>query len=402
MEAVDLSENCSVGGGAAAVDPRNVGKSRWQLEVETLASNFDAEPEAGPFGIRTWATFGSQLVCTTSPDRDPACQADQENPPQTSVPWRRRLAQIAHATVSKANHYGVAVTGLNETQLQQSRSQMASCLAKRMYGKSATTELDPVFDSLASVIALAHALWDGWMPQATKAKCVRTAQLEQRNNARLWTAVKGPFGAAVATLKRMHWTILEHDPFLWCMHDGRIVDPRRVCPHSMHTLLKKAVRALQWRHVALHEGYEGFDRGAVVAPPFAALYSPRLSAPKQAYLRSVVVDGQWTQQRKYRAAKTLSPPCVLCSSEEGSSGTSPAPKCQTASQATCWALSTRRPNPALFGSTSLLQRARCCQPSKGDRQGTRSPAKLDGQAIAVCSQESSAATARPAKGMRWW
>ena len=73
---------------------------------------------------------------------------------KSSVPWRRRLAQIAHASVAKANHNGVAVTGLNETQLQQSRSQMASCLAKRVYGKSATmvlmmagSELDPVFDS---------------------------------------------------------------------------------------------------------------------------------------------------------------------------------------------------------------------------------------------------------------
>ena len=54
---------------------------------------------------------------------------------RSSVPLRRRLAQIAHASVPKANHYGVAVAGLNETQLQQSRSQVASCLAKRQHGK---------------------------------------------------------------------------------------------------------------------------------------------------------------------------------------------------------------------------------------------------------------------------
>ena len=100
--------------------------------------------------------------------------------------------------VSKANHYGVAVTGLNETQLQESRSQVASCLARRMHDKSATmvlmmsgNELDPVFDSLAPVIALTHALWDGWMPLATMAKCVKTAQLEQRDSTRPWTALKG-------------------------------------------------------------------------------------------------------------------------------------------------------------------------------------------------------------------
>ena len=190
---------------------------------------------------------------------------------KSSVPWRRRLAQLAHAPVVKANHHGVAVTGLNETQLKQSRSQMASCLAKRMHGKSATmvlmvagSELDPIFDSLTPVIALTHAVWDRWMPLDTMAKCVRKAQLEQRENARPWTAVKGPFGAAVATLARMQWTIFEHDLSLWCMHDGRIVDPRRVCPHSLRILLNNAARAWQCRRVALHEGYEGLSRGAVV------------------------------------------------------------------------------------------------------------------------------------------
>ena len=59
-----------------------------------------------------------------------------------------------------------------------------------------------------------------------------------------WT-VKGPFGAAVATLARMQWTILEHDLALWCMHDGRSVDPRRVCPHSMRILLNNVARV--WR-----------------------------------------------------------------------------------------------------------------------------------------------------------
>ena len=53
-----------------------------------------------------------------------------------SVPLRLRLAQIAHAAVSKANHYGVVVTGLNETQLQR-----LACVAKRLHGKSVTMVL---------------------------------------------------------------------------------------------------------------------------------------------------------------------------------------------------------------------------------------------------------------------
>ena len=47
-----------------------------------------------------------------------------------------RLARIARASVSKAKPDGIAVTGLNETQLQQSHSQVASCLSKRLHGKS--------------------------------------------------------------------------------------------------------------------------------------------------------------------------------------------------------------------------------------------------------------------------
>ena len=123
--------------------------------------------------------------------------------------------------MSKATLCGVAVIGLNETQLQQPRSQMASCLAKRMHGKSATMvlmmagdELDPVFDPLASVNALAHALWDGWMPQATMAK---SRSLDRRE--------RSVRCGCCDPQTHVQWTILEHDPFLWCMHDGRIVDP---------------------------------------------------------------------------------------------------------------------------------------------------------------------------------
>ena len=170
----------------------------------------------------------------------------------------------------------------------------------------AGSELDPVFDSLAPVIALTDAVWDRWMPLATMEKCVRKAQVEQRENARPWAAVKGPFGAAVATLARMQWTILEHDPFLWCMHDGRIVDPGRVCPHSMRILLNEAARAWQC------QPWSGRN-----APVRRAEQLP-LSTHEQGYLRSVVVGGQWTQQRKHRAAKTLSSLCALCGSEEGS------------------------------------------------------------------------------------
>ena len=51
---------------------------------------------------------------------------------RSSIPLRQCVAMIARVPVLKANHCGVAVTGPNETQLQQSGSQVASSLAKRL------------------------------------------------------------------------------------------------------------------------------------------------------------------------------------------------------------------------------------------------------------------------------
>ena len=167
--------------------------------------------------------------------------------------------------------------GSNETQLQQSRSQVASCLAKRLDGKSvamvlmmAGDELDPVFGSLAPVIELTRPLWDGWMPLATMAKCIKAAQTEQRDNE--CTAM----GGRHRTLRRSRCDVQTDAvdcprarSFLCCTHDSRIVDPRRVCRTTCTTSSNR-------RRVALHEGYDGLDRGAVFAPLFAALRRPRL------------------------------------------------------------------------------------------------------------------------------
>ena len=51
---------------------------------------------------------------------------------------------------------------------------------------------------------------------------------------------------------------------------------------------------------------------------------------------------------------------------------------------------TRQLSRPRFGRTSRSQRGNCYQPSKGDRKGTQCPTKRDGQATAVCSQESTA------------
>ena len=53
------------------------------------------------------------------------------------------------------------------------------------------------------------------MPPATMAECIKAAQNEQRDNTRPWAAVQGPFGAVVATLKRLQRTVVAAVCALW-------------------------------------------------------------------------------------------------------------------------------------------------------------------------------------------
>ena len=153
---------------------------------------------------------------------------------KSSVPWRRRLAQIAHASVSEANHYGVAVTGSSPFR----RWRRGDAWQERNNGADGWRETSSTrYSTLELLCAFTHA---GWLHAAGYHGKVRQDGAARATRARAAVdRVKGSFGAAGATLKRMQWTTLEHDPFQWCMHDGRTVDPGRVCPHSMHTLLKK-------------------------------------------------------------------------------------------------------------------------------------------------------------------
>ena len=153
-------------------------------------------------------------------------------------------------------------------------------------------ELDPICGSLARVVALTHALWDTWMPHATMVnKCVRVAHEEQRETARSWLSVKGLFGAVVATLKRVQWTTTLERHRALLVRGARA---RIACISS----LEKATRAWQWRRVALHCFRD------------AAARTDQLAAhDEEACCRLVIVDGQWSQLLKCRAAQTLSPLC---------------------------------------------------------------------------------------------
>ena len=281
----------------------------------------------------------------------------------------------------------------------------------------AGSELDPVFDSLAPVVALTHAVsgrLDAARPSWQNASGRRSS-----SNAR--THGRGPPSKA---LVEQPWQPLHacsgrsssmHDPFLWCMHDGRIVDPRRVCPHSMRTLLNKAARALQWRCVwRCMRAMKAFAMELPQRPCLAALYSSRLSAQEQAYLHSVVVDGQWTQRRKYRAAKTLSPLCALCGSEE-SSLIHRHFRCSDVQNGEASNMlghfHAAAESGALWTHESFATRALLPALKRATARVHRALRNVMDKSTAVCSLESSTAIARPTRAMTrtcawqvgvWW
>ena len=130
---------------------------------------------------------------------------------KSSVPRRRRLAQIAHASVAKANHY--ALRGGSHRDQWNAAAPVpladgvvfgkAHARQERNCGENDGAKRARPGLRLPDTLALTHAVWDRWMPLATVEKCVRKAQLEQRENAQPWAAVRGPLGADVATLARM-------------------------------------------------------------------------------------------------------------------------------------------------------------------------------------------------------
>ena len=76
------------------------------------------------------------------------------------------------------------------------------------------------------------------------AKCIRAVQQEQQDNAQPWLAVKEWFTAA-ATPKRLQWTIIDHDPFVRCLHHERVVawQAAQVC-NGGESRCTKAMKAL--------------------------------------------------------------------------------------------------------------------------------------------------------------
>ena len=101
-------------------------RARLQAAAAWRAGDADRTKPRNRFFVRDASDHSGATGAAGEVQRP--CEAGREIP-----------RQIVGAMAATAG--GVAVNGLNVTQLQQSRSQMTSCLAKRMHGKSATMVL---------------------------------------------------------------------------------------------------------------------------------------------------------------------------------------------------------------------------------------------------------------------
>ncbi len=172
--------------------------------------------------------------------------------------------------------------------------------------------LDPIGD-------WASAIWEGWFPRvALKAMCnnalVRLEAAKLKDS--IWSVVRGPAAAFVASAWRLGWVI--HDHLTVTTDDKTIrLDLARDSPAYVKKLVEESVRRWRWRKVeakvpSLDSGGAGF--GPHIAPLYDLMkkQTHQWSFKEIGALKSVVTNRQWPQVRLCRAGMAQSKNCRLC------------------------------------------------------------------------------------------
>ena len=182
---------------------------------------------------------------------------------RSSISLRQRLAQVARASVSKANHSGVVVTGLNETQLQQPsvrwrRACRSGCMERLSRWCSCRQETSRTLCPTRLRRHRAHARIVGRVDAAG-----HHGQVHQ-GSAPLPARQRSALGCSQRPCRRSSLSTT-----LSCGACMMGVDPRRTCPHSMHILLRRAAAA---RFVCVHCSFIVRERVLLVSCAFQFLF----------------------------------------------------------------------------------------------------------------------------------
>ncbi|CAK0868915.1 unnamed protein product [Prorocentrum cordatum] len=226
---------------------------------------------------------------------------------------------MVKATVETSVSYGTSITGTNGQELQRLRQLVGSqgptssaSLTLRLL-LTPGSRVDPIFKASADPLCAMLAAWkQQWVPQHIITQGIRRAQQRARSSkGNPWQSVAGPFTAYLATLDRLR---IQADGFSsWTFPWGLTIQPATLCVHGLRKLIDLACEAWQWRQISTTLGCPELKSGILLEPVLSLLgRSSPLSPEEKAYLRSVVIGAQWTQQRMFEAKYVQSPLCRIC------------------------------------------------------------------------------------------
>eukprot|EP00959_Pyramimonas_sp_CCMP1952_P271106 5667874-Pyramimonas_sp.AAC.1 len=87
---------------------------------------------------------------------------------------------------------------------------------------------DPIFRAtLEPVKAFMHVLWRALMPISTLQKGLAAAAARLGSRSSPWQAIKGPFSALWASLKRAG--VEASELRAWIFPNGQVIDPAQLC-----------------------------------------------------------------------------------------------------------------------------------------------------------------------------
>jgi len=239
---------------------------------------------------------------------------------------RKARGIVARTGLLPAVGFGIAVTGLNDSELHALRSQVFKAVEARTAAKSRTLALmlmpnkyvDPIYAaSVEPVVMLVRALWEQWLPRNVLSDCLAW----NIANVRSWSQARGPLAAALLSLRRIGWEMLS--PSLWRTRKGTCFDPCTAGPWVVRKLIQRDGEGWQWDRIAAsveHPELQRLKFGGVLHPLRRLLGleagSPSpLTSKRKAYLRSVVVNGQWPMARLHQHGYAVQPGCKCCGEE---------------------------------------------------------------------------------------
>lgn len=245
-------------------------------------------------------------------------------------------AKLLRTGAVKAMTYGQALIGVGNSALQHQRRAAATAAAGMhgALGKCVDLALvmadasdkgcaDPAYDAHCMPIKqYAQAVWHSWLPHNALERMVDEAN-EQCNRAKsVWSRVKGPIMAMVASAHRLQWKV--KSAFELETDSGKLLNLKPDPPIIIKKEVNAAVGRWRWNRVAeKHEHMRvlGQPQQPEFGPVWKILQGKSDKGDKQTKrqvsgsLKSAIANRQWTQSRCWQAGFVNHNKCLLCAND---------------------------------------------------------------------------------------